>query len=89
MLTYYFFLIFLILQIQTILCIFSLENIQKCVESKLKNRNFKKVGEDPFSLTYGNMAVEVFNVISPYQSKQIQYLAECIKAEDSSLFQTR
>lgn len=69
---------------------FSLNNIDKCMQSLSADKGsaLEKKGRQMF-LYFGDAGIEAMSVLSEHDRKRINLLVKCTQAEDNSLFEDR
>ena len=67
------------------------KSLQECVGERESNyqRKLKRKLDDVFVLDYGDPAIEVFNILSNYDLKRIEFLASCIQNTVPKLFEDK
>lgn len=82
-------LIFLVIFFISTVAISDISVVVDCLKRRLEGKRYRGTTESPFFLNYGQSGVEVFNVLSNKQIKEIEFLAECVRAAYPPFFLLR
>ncbi len=68
-----------------------IKSLQECVKERESNyqRKLKRKLDEVFVLDYGDPAIEVFNILSNYDLKRVEFLASCIQNIVPNLFEDK
>lgn len=63
--------------------------VTQCLSKQLSGKKYRNTKEMAFHLNYGNSGVEMFNVLSNKEIKEIEILTDCVKQVYPSYFLLR
>lgn len=68
---------------------YPLSEIQECVTAAMKGRRFMRKTEKALHLDFGDPAIEMFNVLSSHDVKQVEALDSCVRSHAPEMFVDR